>query len=180
MIFGRRIAAEETGLTERQIRTALQSLRNLKILTIKTTNKFSIITIINWNTYQAPETENDQQNDQHATSNRPHTRTEEHKKNISVDLYQIYLTDIAPSQKTKQRALKNIQHHLKKHSFDDLKKSVQNYKSIALTREPAFRKDPANFFGKQEPAFVDYLPENYQPAADYQPPKQPDLEELFQ
>lgn len=80
-IFGRRMAAEETGLTERQIRTALQSLINLKILTSKTTNKFSIITIINWDIYQAPEPENDQQNDQHVTSNRPHTKTKEHKNN---------------------------------------------------------------------------------------------------
>lgn len=76
-IFGRLIAAKETGLTERQIRTCLELLKNLEFLTIKTTNKFSIITIVNWHIYQMSENENDQQNDQLATSNMPHTNTKE-------------------------------------------------------------------------------------------------------
>ena len=79
-IFGRRVASEETGLSEREIRTALASLINLEILTSKTTNKFSIITIVNWTIYQAPEDENDQQNDQQPTSKRPQTRIKEGKK----------------------------------------------------------------------------------------------------
>ena len=82
LIFGRRRASEETGLTHQQIRTALQSLRNLKILTSKSTNKFSIITIINWDTYQSIEPENNQQINQSLTSKQPHTRTKEHKNNI--------------------------------------------------------------------------------------------------
>ena len=104
------------------------------------------------------------------------------KKEKYISIKQIcdfYLSEISPGQMTKQRALKNIEYHLKKHSFDDLRKSIENYKSIALTREPTFRKDPANFFGKQEPAFVDYLPENFVPATRYQPPPRPDLEELL-
>ena len=52
LIFGRRIAAEETGLTEREIRTSLELLRRWQNVTIKTTNKFSIITIVNWHSYQ--------------------------------------------------------------------------------------------------------------------------------
>ena len=51
-IFGRKKASKETGLTEQQIRTILAFLRKAGNLTIKTTNKFSIITIINWPTYQ--------------------------------------------------------------------------------------------------------------------------------
>jgi hypothetical protein len=78
-IFGRRIASEETGLTEREIRTALASLIKLGILTNKSTNKFSIITIVNWSIYQAPEDDNDQQIDQQATSKRPQTRSKEGK-----------------------------------------------------------------------------------------------------
>jgi len=54
-IFGRRKAAEETGLTEREIRTIIELLKNTGNLTIKTTNKFSIITIINWHIYQGKE-----------------------------------------------------------------------------------------------------------------------------
>jgi len=50
-------------------------------LTIQTTNRFSIISIINWDIYQGRETQNDQQNDQLPTSKRPHTITKEHKHN---------------------------------------------------------------------------------------------------
>ena len=84
-VFGRKKASEETDLSEREIRTALAFLKNAGNLTIKTTNKFSIITIVNWITYQGEEIENDQQGDQLPTSYRPHTRTKEHK-NIPSDI----------------------------------------------------------------------------------------------
>jgi len=100
-VFGRRVASGETGLTEREIRTALRSLTYLKIVTSKTTNKYSIITIINWDTYQADNYQNDQHNDQKVTSKRPHTRTEECKEDNNscphqaiVDLYHEILPEL--------------------------------------------------------------------------------------
>lgn len=51
-IFGRRMAAKELGMTEREVRTITALAKKAKFVTIKTTNKFSIITIINWSTYQ--------------------------------------------------------------------------------------------------------------------------------
>lgn len=78
-IFGLRIAHEETGLTVRQIRTCLAFLTKAGNMTIKTTNKFSIITIANWTTYQCNEDENDTPNDKQTTSRRQHTITEAYK-----------------------------------------------------------------------------------------------------
>lgn len=78
-VFGRRAAAKETGLSEREIRTIIAFLIKAGNLTIKTTNKFSVITIVNWPTYQGDDIENDPQNDQQVTSNRPQTRTIEQK-----------------------------------------------------------------------------------------------------
>lgn len=57
-VFGRRKASEETGLSQQEIRTILAFLIKAGNLTIKTTNKFSIITIVNWHIYQAKETDN--------------------------------------------------------------------------------------------------------------------------
>lgn len=79
-IFGRRVAAKETGLSEQQIRTALALLKNLQILTIKPTNKFSIITIINWVIYQAQDEENNPQINQGLTRTQPQTRIKECKE----------------------------------------------------------------------------------------------------
>ncbi len=81
-IFGRKKASSETGLTEREIRTLLAFLIKSKNLTSKTTNKFSLITIVNWDIYQSNDIENDQQNDQQVTSRRPHTRIKTHKNKI--------------------------------------------------------------------------------------------------
>lgn len=64
LITGRKKLAEETGLTERQVRTALEKLKMSNNIAIKTTTKYSIITIQNYNLYQ----ENDQQNVRSATT----------------------------------------------------------------------------------------------------------------
>lgn len=63
-IFGRRKAASELNLSERVIRTCLKALKNFKQLTIETTNKFSILSIVNWDIYQSNGLINDQQDDQ--------------------------------------------------------------------------------------------------------------------
>jgi len=52
-IFGRQKASKETGLSERTIRTCLKTLESDRFLTIKSTNKYSIISIINWDSYQS-------------------------------------------------------------------------------------------------------------------------------
>ena len=84
-IFGRYAASKETGLSERCIRTCIKTLKSTGNMTIKTTNKFSIITICNWGKYQNTEHINDQHNDrqydQQATSKRPASdHKQEHKE----------------------------------------------------------------------------------------------------
>jgi len=74
-IFGRLQAAAELKMSERQIRTCLDRLKASNTITVRSTNKFSIITIVNWNTYQSCQAEGDQQTGQQTviqvTSQRP-------------------------------------------------------------------------------------------------------------
>ncbi len=70
-IFGRKASSKENGLSEQNIRTCLSFLKKSKNLTIKSTNKFSIISIVNWSTYQFIEDETNQQSNQQVTSNQP-------------------------------------------------------------------------------------------------------------
>lgn len=51
-IFGRRSAAEDLKMSEQSIRTSLKFLENEGNLTIKTTSKYSVISITNWEAYQ--------------------------------------------------------------------------------------------------------------------------------
>jgi len=82
-IFGRKEAAKALGTTERKIRTLLEFFSSYteEKLTIKTTNRFSIITVINYTTYMEKVKQFDQQNDQHTTSTRPaHDHKQEGKR----------------------------------------------------------------------------------------------------
>lgn len=83
-VFGRAAAAEETGLSEQNIRTCLKFLEKSKNLTIKSTNKFSIISIINWNSYQYIEDETNQQTNQHLTSIQPASNHKQEHLNKEV------------------------------------------------------------------------------------------------
>ncbi len=75
LITGRVKLHEITGLSERTIRTCINRLKSTNELTIKTTSKFSIITICNYDKYnnsKIPKDQQiDQQIDQQTTSNRP-------------------------------------------------------------------------------------------------------------
>lgn len=64
VVCGRKQLAEELGVGEQTIRTALNHLISTNEITIKPTNKFSIITIKKWGKYQGVESETNQQTNQ--------------------------------------------------------------------------------------------------------------------
>lgn len=51
--------SEETGLTKREIRTAISRLKTTGEVTVKATNKFSVFTVENYNLYQSFDMQND-------------------------------------------------------------------------------------------------------------------------
>jgi hypothetical protein len=61
LLTGRKLLSEQTGLSEQQIRTALSKLQSTGEITSRSTNRFSVITITQWELYQA--------DDREATSN---------------------------------------------------------------------------------------------------------------
>ena len=52
VVTGRERLAQELGATVREIRTAMDILKKMEIVTTKATNKYSIVSIINWDRYQ--------------------------------------------------------------------------------------------------------------------------------
>lgn len=65
----------ETGISPRSIRTCIERLKSTNEITIKTSSKGSVITLTNYDKYQSPifetDQQTDQQTDQRATSKRP-------------------------------------------------------------------------------------------------------------
>ena len=75
VLTGRKILSDETGLSEQQTKTALKKLQATNEITIQATNRFSIITLVNYSLYQDKKTDSNQLNnqpeEQQATSNQP-------------------------------------------------------------------------------------------------------------
>ena len=67
-ITSREHLAEETGLSVQQVRTSLNKLKSTNEITIKTTNKNTLITIEKYNDYQINERENNQQSNQRSNN----------------------------------------------------------------------------------------------------------------
>ena len=72
-ITSRENLAFETGLTEMQVRIAIKKLNSTSEITSKTTNRYTMITINNWNLYQ----QNNQQINQQISNKYP---TNNHKQ----------------------------------------------------------------------------------------------------
>ena len=89
LVTSRSILARETGLSEREVRTAISKLEKSDFLTSRATSSYTIVTICNYEKYQSPETvdrpASGPTDDQDATNCRPGvdqpaTTTEEGKK----------------------------------------------------------------------------------------------------
>ena len=72
-ICGRRELAQVLGLTERQVRTALDKLQQTGEIKVQATNKYSLVTIVKWALYQAHEPDDCPPGDRLATGWRPAT-----------------------------------------------------------------------------------------------------------
>jgi uncharacterized phage protein (TIGR02220 family) len=77
LIFGRHESARSLGLSPSTTRRKIERLVILEILTLKTDTHFSIITIVNWNSYQSDESEEGQACGQAKDRQRTHTRIKE-------------------------------------------------------------------------------------------------------
>jgi hypothetical protein len=103
-IFGRKKAALELGLSEQEIRTIIDFLKKAGNLTIKSTNKYSIITIVNWNTYQGYG-EDGQPSDQPTTNHQLTTNKNyknEKKKEYSLEFLAFY--ELYPKKEAKYKS----------------------------------------------------------------------------
>lgn len=65
LVIGTQKLADELGLTRQQVRTALNKLKSTNEITIKPTNRFSIITIVKWRDFQSEKVWSNQQINQH-------------------------------------------------------------------------------------------------------------------
>ena len=82
VVTGRIAISAATGISQQSVRTALSNLKSTNEITIKSTNKFSIITVCNYSKYQLLDCYTNQQNNQQSTSNQPAINNKQEVKEV--------------------------------------------------------------------------------------------------
>lgn len=88
-VIGRKKMAEELGFSEQQVRTALKKLESTGEISLFSTNRFTIVTVVNWALYQCCDDDDNQQitnnqptDNQQITNNQPHLKNVKNVKNV--------------------------------------------------------------------------------------------------
>lgn len=90
LITGRKSMSEKLGISESKIYRVINEYKNEQQIEQQTSNKNSLITILNWNKYQHAEQQNEQQmNNQRTTSEQP-VNTNKNVNNIYFILFNKY------------------------------------------------------------------------------------------
>ena len=86
LVTGRKSLSLQTGISEQSIRTSLKKLKSTNEITIKPTNRFSLITVCQYDTYNNNECDTNQPNNQQTPNKQPTTNQQlTTNKNVKKD-----------------------------------------------------------------------------------------------
>lgn len=132
VLTGRKLLSLKTGLTERKIRTSLKKLESTSEVTIKTTNKYSLISINNYDIYQ----QNDQQkanerpaSDQQVTTTKNDKKEKNVKNNNTTVFISLFNSLFGTSYKETSGRVKKLTLRLKTYSLEQILKATKNLAS---------------------------------------------------
>ena len=110
VVFGRSKAAADLGLGEQQIRTALNLLKKMKIATSRSTNKFTVVSLVNWHNYQDDQAAANQQTNQPVTSTQPAVNHIQALENNITSLREV-VGATAPTTDQQAEGLEQVEDH---------------------------------------------------------------------
>ena len=130
LITGRKQLADGARLTEREARTALEHLEKTQNVTIKTTSKFTMITICNYDRYQSTPTDyrpaerptNDQQTTNKRPTNDQQTTTNKNIKNIRIEELENNNISLTPARAREDEGLNSV-------VSDDIEQMKEKYRA---------------------------------------------------
>ena len=177
---GRKKIAQCTDLNENKVYRALTVLKSLGNIEIKATNKYSIITVVNWDKYQeenVKRTSSEQQNNSRTTTDEQQSNSKrtQHKnvkngkkeKNIYICSFFQSVWDEYPKKLGKNKVTKASMEQLEEAGEATVMDAVRNY-SEKIKRDGTDEKyimHGSTFFNG---AWRDYVSSEQEPA---QPPK---------
>jgi len=134
-ITGRKKLSKQTGLSENKIYRALKCFENEQQIKQQKNNRFTLITILNWQKYQGNGTTNEQQNEQQidnkSTTDRQRIDTNKNDKNDKNDK-NINVLDFWNSKKIvthqdNKDMINQISIGIKKYGIENIKLAIDRY-----------------------------------------------------
>lgn len=168
--------SNECGLSFQKTRTALNKLKSTGEITIKSTNKYTLVTIEKWSMYQTKEldstsqladntTNNQQSNNNQITTNKNEKNVKNDKKinkysHLEADISEI--RKLYPGNKNKAVADKKLPKLIEKYGKEQLIRCIERYNQyVQDTRANGFAtlqyKNEGTFWNG---GYMDYLDEN--------------------
>jgi len=86
-IFGRASASKKLNMNQNTIWKRMQKLKNMRNLTIESNSKYSVISIVNWDTYQGSEKESNSKSNSQVTARQQPGNTNKNVKKVKEDIY---------------------------------------------------------------------------------------------
>ncbi len=159
--------AEETGLTDQQLRTALKKLESTGEITKKSTNKNTFIKVENWGFYQGKDeasnkrATNEQQTNNKRTTNEQQTNRVRIKEYNNNNIYIMPLLGVAENVKLSEEELEKLKELVPydwQEWIDRLSEYMaskgKRYKSHYMTLRTWIRREQGESTGKQGTRFA--------------------------
>jgi len=170
-IFGRKVAANELKMSESKTYRLIKKLETMQNLNIKANNKYSIITIENWELYQFDENKNEQQfeqqmnnkrttNEQQMNTNKNIKNNKNNKNNNNIYSESLIKKIMSyPGKKTKDTRDKKLPQLIKKYGEEQIIRCIERYSEEVKGREKRYILNESTFWNGR---YVDYLDVNYE------------------
>lgn len=136
-ITGRNIIAKELKQNPITTYKRLKILENLQILNIKSNNKFSVVTVVNYGLYQSEEIKRNTKRNNKGTTREQQGNTnkneknDKNEKNIYIVIFDYWNSKkIIVHKKLTDKIKRKISGALDTHSLDELKKAIDNYHTV--------------------------------------------------
>lgn len=123
--------SKEIGLSKQQIRTCLKKLQKSENINIQTTNKFSVVTVVNFDSYQNDNIKSTHKSThEQQTNNKQITTLEEgnkYNKEINILFEDFWVLFPRKRRGDKQKGLRAFERALKKDSYENIMDGLRAY-----------------------------------------------------
>jgi DNA-binding transcriptional regulator YhcF (GntR family) len=167
-VTGRFTIATDLKANPNTIYKRLDSLRRLQFLNIKSNNKFSVITIVNWELYQGNGDESNNKSNNKVTTKEQQSNTNKNVKNVINNKQKEYsaffdeVWKLYPVKKGKAQIKDKQKQVLFDVGIDVITKCIDRY----ISNKPEWQafQNGSTFFNS---GYVDYLDANYEEPKGY-------------